>query len=307
MKTVKLPNSVTRKLYRVGLKVKKHSPEALMVVGVVGVVSSAVMACKATTKANTILENTKTKIDAIHECEERFTKNAEYTQDDKKKDLAIVYTQTGLEFVKLYGPSVALGVASIGCIIASHGILRKRNAALAAAYTAIDSGFKQYRSRVVERFGEDLDRELRFNLKEKDIEETTVNEDGSEQTVTKTVTVSDKKYLSDYAKCFDEYCAGYERNAAVNLLFLKAQQNHANELLQSRGHLFLNEVYDMLGIPRTKLGQIVGWIYTDGGHPTGDNYVDFGIYEAYNADFVNGREKVAWLDFNVDGEIYDML
>ena len=65
----------------------------------------------------------------------------------------------------------------------------------------------------------------------------------------------------------------------------------------------------MLGIPRTQAGQIVGWIY-DEKHPIGDNKVDFGIYNTYNEanrNFVNGYERTILLDFNVDGNILDMI
>lgn len=310
MKKPEIINSITRTFHKAGFQLKKHSPEILITVGVVGTVVSTVMACKATTKVSEILEETKDQVDIIHEgVEEGNINGTEYTQEDGKKDLTIVYAQTGLKFVKLYGPSVMLGVASIGCILTSHHIIRKRNVALAAAYATIDTSFKKYRGRVVERFGEALDKELKYNTKVKEIEETVVNEDGSQTTVKKTVNVADPNNYSDYARFFDEYCAGWTKDPELNLLFLKQQQNWANEKLKIKGHLFLNEVYDMLGIPRTKAGQVVGWIY-DEKHPVGDNFVDFGIYDIYNEkarDFVNGYERSILLDFNVDGNILDMI
>ena len=235
--------------------------------------------------------------------------DVDYTAEDMKKDTAIVYAQTAVKFIKLYGPSVILGAASIACILGGHNILRKRNVALAAAYTAIDKGFKEYRGRVVERFGEELDKELRYNIKAKEFEETTTDSKGKEKTVKKTVSVADPNEYSDYARIFDNGSYGWSKDAESNLIFLKQQQNWANEVLQSKGHLFLNEVYDMLNIPRTKAGQVVGWIY-DKEHPTGDNFVDFGIYNLNiekARDFVNGYERSIVLDFNVDGPILDMI
>ena len=218
--------------------------------------------------------------------------------------------QTGVQFAKLYGPSVLLGLTSIGCILASNNIIHKRNVALSAAYTAIDRSFKGYRSRVIERFGESMDRELRYNIKTQEIKETVVDEEtGKKKTVKSTVSVVDPNTYSDYARFFDEYCAGWTKDAEYNLMFLRQQQNYANELLKSRGHLFLNEVYDMLGIDRTKAGNIVGWVY-DEEHPVGDNFVDFGIYVLDNEkarDFVNGRERSILLDFNVDGDILSLM
>ena len=304
-------NSATKTFHRVGFQIKKHSPEILLVTGITGVVTSAVMACKATTKVDAIVEETKKSIDMIHEgMEAGNICDVEYTEEDGKKDLAIVYIQTGAKFAKLYGPSVLLGLTSIGCILASNNIIHKRNVALSAAYTAIDRSFKGYRSRVIERFGESMDRELRYNIKTQEVKETVVDEEtGKKKTVKSTVSVVDPNTYSDYARFFDEYCAGWTKDAEYNLMFLRQQQNYANELLKSRGHLFLNEVYDMLGIDRTKAGNIVGWIY-DEKHPIGDNFVDFGIYVLDNEkarDFVNGRERSILLDFNVDGDILSLM
>ena len=304
-------NSATKTFHRVGLQIKKHSPEILLVTGITGVVTSAVMACKATTKVDAIVEESKKSIDMIHEgMETGNICDVEYTEEDGKKDLAIVYIQTGVKFAKLYGPSVLLGLTSIGCILASNNIIHKRNVALSAAYTAIDTSFKGYRSRVIERFGESMDRELRYNIKTQEVKETVVDEEtGKKKTVKSTVSVVDPNTYSDYARFFDEYCAGWTKDAEYNLMFLRQQQNYANELLKSRGHLFLNEVYDMLGIDRTKAGNIVGWIY-DEKHPFGDNFVDFGIYVLDNEkarDFVNGRERSILLDFNVDGDILSLM
>lgn len=298
-------NKMSRSFGRACLKFKKHSPEILVVTGVIGAVASAVMACKATTKLNPVLEEAKEKIDAIHEhvADPEVAEN--YTEKDTQKAIGIVYAQTGIELVKLYGPAVTLGAASIGCILASNNIIRKRNIALAAAYTTIDNGFKEYRGRVIERFGEELDKELKYNIKTKEIEEVVVKEDGTEETVTKTVQVADPNEYSEYARFFDDGCKGWEKNSEMNLYFLRQTQNWANEVLKSRGHLFLNDVYEMLGIPKTQAGQIVGWIYDDK-HPIGDNYVDFGIYDLYNERkraFVNGYERTILLDFNVDGDI----
>lgn len=304
-------NSATKTFHRVGFQIKKHSPEILLITGITGVVTSAVMACKATTKVDAIIEESKKSIDTIHEgMNAGNICDVEYTEEDGKKDLAIVYIQTGVKFAKLYGPSVLLGLTSIGCILASNNIIHKRNVALSAAYTAIDRSFKGYRSRVIERFGENMDRELRYNIKTQEVKDTVVDEEtGKKKTVKSTVSVVDPNTYSDYARFFDEYCAGWTKDAEYNLMFLRQQQNYANELLKSRGHLFLNEVYDMLGIDRTKAGNIVGWIY-DEKHPFGDNFVDFGIYVLDNEkarDFVNGRERSILLDFNVDGDILSLM
>lgn len=313
MKKFKLPNKVTRAFGTVGLKAKKHSPELLVALGTVGVVTSAVMACKATLKVNKTVEFTKHNLAMIEEATEvgRTEAGEVYTAEDAKKDTTIVYAQTGVEFVKLYGPAVLLGAASLGCIIASHKIMRKRNIALAAAYATVDKDFKGYRGRVIERFGKELDRELKYNIKAVEVEKTVKNEDGTEQTVKETVqTVDSATGSSGYARFFDETCTGWTRDAEYNHMFLKQQQTYANDLLRTRGHVFLNEVYDMLGMQRSKAGQQVGWVYDKDGIGVGDNYIDFGIDDLHNKQkrlFVNGHEKSILLDFNVDGVIDDLL
>lgn len=333
MKKFEITKNMTRAFGKAGLTCKKYAPEALVIAGIVGVVTSAVMACKATTKVNDIIEETKENTHDLHlvataaglkESTDDFSNEdirkidilsakedvKNYTAQDLKKDTTIIYTQTAVKFIKLYGPAVVLGALSITSILASNNILRKRNVALAAAYATVDKGFKEYRSRVVERFGKDIDRELKYNIKAKEIEETTKNAKGKEKTVKKSIEVADVNEHSDYARFFDELCTGWKRDAEYNLMFLKHQQNYANEKLQKQGYLFLNDVYDMLGIPKTKAGQVVGWIYDEAHPDIYDNFVDFGIYDLYNEkarDFVNGREKSILLDFNVDGNILDLI
>ena len=305
--------SVSRSLHKVGFKFKKHSPEILVVTGVVGIIASTVMACKATTKVSDIVDDAKETIDTIHDSVGKglhTSDGEEYTQEVANKDLVIVYAQTGWKFVKLYGPSVALGVASIGCMIGSNHILRKRNIALAAAFKAVDTSFKEYRDRVIDQFGKEMDRELRFGIKAKEIEEKVVDENGNETTVTKTVEVADPNVAhSIYSIVWCEGNTGWTRNAELNKVFLIQTQNAANDKLRLNGILTLNEVYDMLGVQRTAYGQIAGWVYTED-DSIGDSFVDFGIFNTDDpkaCDFVNGYEKSIILDFNCIGNILEYI
>ncbi len=288
---------------------KKHSPEIFIAAGIIGTVTATVMACKATTKLEGILSESKEKLDAVHDMSGKDILGNSYSEQDARRDTFIIYSKTCVQLVKLYAPSVLLGVISISSILASNDILRKRNMALAAAYATVDEGFKAYKKRVAERFGEEIEKEIRYNLKSADIEETETDENGTEKTVTKTVKVADTAVEnSPYARFFDESSPYWEKDSEYNLMFLKTQQSYANDKLRANGRLFLNEVYDMLGIPKTKAGQVVGWTYNEK-NPTGDNYVDFGIYDCYSTahrDFVNGYERAILLDFNVDGNIWDM-
>ena len=311
MKT-ELMNNVTRSLHKVGFKLKKHSPEILVAVGVVGTVASVVMACKATLKVNDIVEEAKDLVEDIHEGveQEKYTADGElYTQEIANRDLFIVYAQTGWKFIKLYGPSIALGAASIGCMLASNNILRKRNVALAAGLAAAETSFKEYRGRVIERFGKDLDRELRYNIKAKEIEERIVDENGNETTVTKTVQVAEPSAQSLYSVIYYEGNLGWTKSPELNKVFLLQQQNYANDRLKAQGYLTLNEVYDLIGAQRTAFGQIAGWVWTEDSS-IGDNYVDFGIFDVHSksaAAFTNGFEQSVILDFNCIGNILEYM
>lgn len=286
------------------MKLKKHSPEILVVAGIAGTVVSAVLACKATTKVAEILDETKGTLDTIHEGMETGAINGqEYTTEDGKNDTVVVYAQTGMKLAKLYAPAIILGTLSITSILASNNILRKRNVALGAAYAAIDKSFKEYRGRVIERFGEQVDTELKYGIKAKKFEEIEVDpETGKEKKVKKTVMVADPNLQSDYAVYFDSKSRNYETNPDYNRMFLKAQQAFANDKLQTRGHLFLNEVLDDLDLPRTPAGQIVGWT-KDGP----DGYVNFRIVEVERETEDGRHEPALLLDFNVEGNIWEKM
>lgn len=311
MKKAEIMNNVSRTFHKVGFKLKKHSPEILVVAGVVGVVTSGVMACKATLKVNEVLDEAKGNVETIHTATEKGVTVAgqPYNEEDSKKDLTLVYVQTGVKLVKLYGPAIAVGALSITGIVASNRILTKRNAALAAAYATVDRGFKEYRGRVIERFGKDLDRELRYDIKAKEIDVIEKDENGNETVKKETVNTATVSERSGYSRVFDEYCINWVKNAEQNHFFLRQQQDWANQLLKSRGHLFLNEVYDMIGFDRSQAGNIVGWIY-DENDPTCNNYVDFGIDDIHDENkrlFINGKERSIILDFNVDGNILSLM
>lgn len=307
MKKDEIMKKMTSTVRKASFKVKKHSPEILIVAGVIGTVASTVLACKATTKLSTIIDESKSDIEAIHKCSEDEKMADQYSQEDAKKDLAIVYAQTGLKVAKLYAPAIALGALSITSIVASNQILRKRNVALTAAYATVDKTFKEYRSRVVDRFGEQVDKELRYNIKAKKFEEMVTDpETGKEKKVKSTVEVADPSN-NPFVMFFDETTSkAYEENDDYNRMTLRATQQLANDKLHTDGYLFLNDVYDALGIQRTKMGQIVGWV--DKPDEEGrDGYVDFRVLET-NRETEDGGYKKAWLlDFNVDGNILDLI
>lgn len=317
MNKTEIMTKLSRSVNRAGLKLKKHSPEILVVTGIAGFIGTAVLAYKAAPKVNEILEETKNAIDGVNKVKanpEKYVseKHPElYTEEQAKKDLTIIYVQTGVELAKVCAPVLATGVLSATAILAGHNILRKRYVATSAAYVALDKSFKEYRGRVIDRFGKDLDQELRYNIKAKEIEETVVNEDGSEVTVKKTVQEVDPSAIGPYAFFFDESALGFEKNnPECNMYFLRTSLKYFNDQLQAKGHLFLNEVREQLGLPKTPVGQVVGWIY-DPTNPTIDSHVSFGnlfdIHDKDKREFVNGLEPAILLDPNCDGPILELI
>lgn len=317
MKKAEIMNKVSGAVGKIGFQMKKHSPEILMVTGIVGAVAGAVMACRATLKVEEVMDTAKDKMDTIHEAEEKgcTAMGKDYSEEDAKKDTAIVYVQTGLSLAKLYAPSVALGVLSVTSILASNNILRKRNVAIAAAYATAEKGFKEYRNRVIEKFGEEVDKELKYGLKAETKTETVIDDETGEKKKVKTTSYTvDPDKISGYARMFEKYTTDEDGNTVLNrhwdnrneynVMFLRAQENYANDLLKAKKMLFLNDVYEMLGLPRTKAGQVVGWVY-DTENPVGDNYVSFGPFE--NSLTYSDTNPAILLDFNVDGNVWELM
>lgn len=279
------------------LALKEHAPTGLFVGGVVGMVGSTVLACRGTLKLSETL--TRTQHDLDHA---KGIPDEEYAEsgESRQKDIALIYAKGLTDVAQLYAPSVVLGIASIAMLTKSHNILQQRNAALTAAYVALERGYAEYRERVIERYGEDVDHELRFPREK--VRETNPDT-GRERTVE---VIGPNLDASPYARWFDESSSSWNREPEYNLLFLRNQQQWFNDKLRMQGYVFLNDVYDALGIPRSSSGQFVGWTL-DG---EGDGFVDFNIFnddESIKRKFVNGKENHILLDFNVDGPIYGKI
>ena len=290
-----LPAGVSSKMGRQMFKLEKDSPKILFGLGVASMVGSTVLACRSTLKLESVLEKTQNDLKIANALEHR-----EYSEEDRQQDKTLIYVRGVADIVKLYAPSIAMGAAGIAMLTKSHNILEQRNAALTAAYIAIDKGFKEYRARVVAKYGEQDDQEFRYGAEKVSI----VDEKTGRKKEVVRVSPEDP---SIYARFFDQLCSSWNKDPELNFIFLKCQQEYVNHLLRARGHVFLNEVYDQLGIPRTKAGQVVGWLRDS---EEGDNYVDFGLWKGDTQvarDFINGREGAILLDFNVDGPIYDLI
>lgn len=297
--------AITRTVGRAVLTAKKNSPTIMFVAGLVGVGTSTVLACRATLKVEDVLAETSLGLGKVSmvrsEVIELGVEDSTYSERDALRDKSILYVDLVVQLTKLYGPAIIVGGIGVACLTGSHNILVKRNAAITAAYVALEKTYYAYRDRIRTEIGEEKEAQLHYEVQ-------------------KSIAESDKKELqllgkketdvvpgySRYAKFFDECSKSWSRSPEKNLWFIHCQQDWANDLLHSRGHVFLNEVYDMLGLPRTEAGAVVGWTMWG----EGDQYIDFGIFNHHTDEvraFVNGVENSILLDFNVDGLIYDKI
>lgn len=303
-----VPTAISRTVTSQALLAQKNAPTILFGAGVVSMLGSTVLACRATLKLETTLDqieaekqhhtNAKESIDA-GEIEGRT-----YSDKEFKRDLMIISVRGAGRVAKLYAPSLILGGAGVVCLTKSHSILKNRNVALSAAYVAVDKAFSAYRERVVERYGEEVDREMRHGS---ELVEIIDEETGK----SREAVIAAHGEPSGYARWFDDTNRNWNRPEFqhLNWAFLRNQQNWANDMLHSRGHVFLNEVYGMLGLSHTSAGAVVGWVYKRD-NDRGDNIIDFGCWDQYDGkplDFANGREGSILLDFNVDGLVWDQI
>ena len=302
---MKINTKTLRKSFKKAqLTVRKHSPEILMVAGVIGTVAGAVMACKETLELEDVLDECKQE---KMELEEQYAMCEEYSEDALKKDQVKLTIKQAAKIVKLYAPSVIMEVTSIGVIFASNDIMRKRNASMAAAYATLNSMYKRYRQNVIESYGEEVDKDMRFGVKHEKV--TEIDEDGNKVKIDARIVDLDNTALaiSDYSRFFQAGCKGFDASSGrYNLLYLKGIQAMFNNKLIADGYVMLNDVYRELGFDTIPEGWSIGWVY-DESNPIGDNYIDFGLYEARNKNqrAVNDWEPVILMDFNVDGNLYE--
>jgi hypothetical protein len=289
-----VPNAVSRTVARQVLVTQKHSPTLLLIGGSVGIVATAVLTARATLKLEQTLSEIESDIDLV-----RTAHNAGRIAD-ADLDKTLLYTKAAgyVKLTRLYGPAIVTGAASIAAMAGGHRILIKRNAALAAAYAGLEAAYEEYRERVRKEFGEAKDLEFKRGIQTEIVEE----DDGKEYAKS----FVDPNGISPYARFFDENNQNWVKTPEYNLNFVRSVQNYMNSVLQSRGHVMLNDVYDALGMERSQAGTVVGWVISK----DGDNFVDFGIYDIHSEkarEFVNGQERSILLDFNVDGVVYDKI
>lgn len=304
MKLSKIISDANVALSKTMFKCKKRSPEILLVSGIAGLVTAGILACKATTKAHLVAEKTSHDLQEMEEAIE--TNPEDYTEEDKKKTTITIYSQMTWGYVKLYAPSVILASLSVASILTSHNIMRKRNMQLATALAGVTEAFEQYRSRVREKYGDDADKALRYNTDKVELIEAITDENGKIKKKKEKVDVFDETSLGLFAKVFDASCNNWQPDNNYNLNFLKLVEYQMTDRLRRYGHVFLNEVYDIIGIERTDIGQFAGWVY-DPDSDISDNYIDLGLYNGRRIDEYGEINQAIIIDPNCDGSIIDRV
>ena len=301
----KFLDCISNNAQKVGFQLRKNSPDILVGIGIIGVVVGTVLACRATLKAKPVIEEHKEKVKDIREKYEHTVG----LEKERDKNITKEYFKTSLELTKLYAAPVLISAASILSIVGSHKILTDRNMATAAAYTALSQTLRGYRKRVADKIGEDEERNIWVSPNKKELEEVSNSVTADDEKKKKKIEENAKKnvpQIGQYARIFDCGNPGWDDNPEFTLYFLRAAETQANNLLEAKGFLFLNEVYDQLGFERTQMGQLVGWLYD----PKVVHKIDFGIYDIHDPEkrnFVNGVEQSIILDFNVDGVILNKI
>lgn len=281
---------VTRLAGRAGLVLSKHAPTILTAAGTAGFIGTTILASKATLKVEATIAEETALLVKVHEAHEA----GKLEDKDAMHDKVILYTRMTTKLAKIYAPALILGAASIVSLATGHGIMLKRNASLAAAYAAVDQAFKTYKKKIESKFGKEAVLDALVSTPQEDL---TKNELTMEA-------IAAVDGVSPYGVIFDETNNNWSADEDLSMLHLKCQQQYANDILQTRGHIFLNEVYKMLGFPHTPAGAVTGWVKGNG-----DDFVDFNIFEGtFEGEDEKGRTVTKWaLDFNVDGVMYDKI
>lgn len=307
----KVTTNAVRYYNRAKLVVGKHSPEILMAVGTVSIVGGVVMVCKEALNLETIVSENETRREKVNTAlEDGWTYGENntpvtYTDKDAQHDKLIITAQTGIKLVRNFAPAAALVTGGIACFFVAHGIMHKRNLALVAAYNALSAEFNDYKKVVDANVDEETATRIKQGIAK-------AKEDNGDVKKGDDICVRDID-ATMYARFFDRDNPNYSRDNDYNMSFICAQERTANRIIERRGHVFLNEVYELYGLPHTKAGAVVGWVLGKG--PNRDGCVDVTATRVWrnaatgdtSLTYKDGYDQAILLDFNPDGVILDLI
>lgn len=284
---------LTAKLGKTGIILKAKSPELLIGAGILLVAGGTYLACRATAKAKDVIEARNIEVDEVRyrEAEELEKLDPECTEQEikvirkeTKSDIFVANVRCAWGITKLYVPAIALEAAGIGCFLASHGIMRKRNAALMAAYEATDKAYKRLKEKQSQEALPELKNDE--NIIEKKLEEQKNCPFNSD--------------LGPWAFVFDENCNIWQPKDSVLYDQAKAIERVLTNRLNQGVTIFLNDIRTAFGsdIPGPNLeGQLICW-----DKEFGDTEVNLGLPK--HLDAITGMSF--WINPQGGHPIYDL-
>lgn len=202
--------------------IKKHSPEILTGIGIAGMITTTVMAVRATPKAPILIEERKEEIGA-----------------EKLEAMDMVKTTWAC-----YIPAAITGTLSVACLIGASSVNARRNAALATAYTLSESALKDYQGKVIEMFGEKKNEAVKDAVAKDKVEKNPV--------VTREVIITEK----GNTLCYDAISGRYFKS---DIEKIKKAECELNRQMLDDMYVSLNDFYYEIGLDSVKLGDELGW------------------------------------------------
>lgn len=207
--------------------IKKHSPEILTGIGIAGMITTTVMAVRATPKALILIEERKEEIGA-----------------EKLEAMDMVKTAWAC-----YIPAAITGTLSVACLIGASSVNARRNAALATAYTLSESALKDYQGKVIEMFGEKKNEAVKDAIAKDKVEKNPV--------VTREVIITEK----GNTLCYDAISGRYFKG---DIDKIKKAECELNRQMRDEMYVSLNDFYYEVGLDNIKIGDELGWNIDNG-------------------------------------------
>lgn len=295
---------------------KQNSPEILLGVNVVGSAGAVILGSVATTKVAGIVNPKMELIGEEKKLIEKLSKAEQVSDEEIKKHKSIIkktYFKMGAKLFLNYLPCILSYSASTVAAFGSHKIMKGRQIALAAALSTCEAGYAAYRSRVREKLGEEAEKALFEGREEKEVK---VKDEKGKEKIEKSYDLKNLHTDCDFGVVWGDGNYDYDHeHPGLNISHLMQAEQTMNDILRSRGYLFLHEVYEQLGYTNGMLGErklqaahVLGWIY-DPEDKERDSFVSFGIHDSKGVltpeakRLQQGTENAIWLEFNVDGDI----
>lgn len=217
-----MKKEITKSFLSLKTAIKKHSPEILTGIGIAGMITTTVMAVRATPKALILIEERKEEIGA-----------------EKLEAMDMVKTTWAC-----YIPAVITGTLSVACLIGASSVNARRNAALATAYTLSESALKDYQGKVIEMFGEKKNEAVKDAVAKDKVEKNPV--------VTREVIITEK----GNTLCYDAISGRYFKS---DIEKIKKAECELNRQMLDDMYVSLNDFYYEIGLDSVKLGDELGW------------------------------------------------